>query len=209
MLRVGLTGGIATGKSTVGIMFIELGCHLIDADRITHELFQPGQPVYESVVQAFGDHILAFDGRIDRKILGEIVFSDPQARSKLNALVHPAVIQRQREWLNEMEAKDPGGIGIVDAALMIEVGTYKNYDKVIVVTCRPEIQKQRLRARSRLSDEEIEARIRSQMSLEEKTKHADFVIDNSGDLAETRRQVAEVNSKLREFAANTSRMRRP
>jgi len=93
--------------------------------------------------------------------------------------------------------------------LMIEVGTYKNYDKVIVVTCRPEIQKQRLRARSRLSDEEIEARIRSQMSLEEKTKHADFVIDSSGDLAETRRQVAEVNSKLREFAANTSRMRRP
>ena len=166
MLRVGLTGGIATGKSTVGIMFIELGCHLIDADRITHELFQPGQPVYESVVQAFGDRILASDGRIDRKILGEIVFSDPQARSKLNALVHPAVIQRQREWLNEMEAKDPGGIGIVDAALMIEVGTYKNYDKVIVVTCRPEIQKQRLRARSRLSDEEIEARIRSQMSLE-------------------------------------------
>ena len=209
MLRVGLTGGIATGKSTVGMMFIELGCHLIDADRITHELFQPGQPVYESVVQAFGDRILASDGRIDRKILGEIVFSDPQARSKLNALVHPAVIQRQREWLNEMEAKDPGGIGIVDAALMIEVGTYKNYDKVIVVTSRPEIQKQRLRARSRLSDEEIEARIRSQMSLEEKTKHADFVIDSSGDLAETRRQVAEVNSKLREFAANTSRMRRP
>ena len=209
MLRVGLTGGIATGKSTVGIMFIELGCHLIDADRITHELFQPGQPVYESVVQAFGDRILACDGRIDRKILGEIVFSDPQTRSKLNALVHPAVIQRQREWLNEMEAKDPGGIGIVDAALMIEVGTYKNYDKVIVVTSRPEIQKQRLRARSRLSDEEIEARIRSQMSLEEKTKHADFVIDSSGDLAETRRQVAEVNSKLREFAANTSRTRRP
>jgi len=209
MLRVGLTGGIATGKSTVGIMFIELGCHLIDSDRITHELFQPGQPVYESVVQAFGDRILACDGRIDRKILGEIVFSDPQARSKLNALVHPAVIQRQREWLNEMEAKDPGGIGIVDAALMIEVGTYKNYDKVIVVTSRPEIQKQRLRARSRLSDEEIEARIRSQMSLEEKTKHADFVIDSSGDLAETRRQVAEVNSKLREFAANTSRTRRP
>src|SRR5947207_14656557 len=108
MLWVGLTGGIATGKSTVGIMFIELGCHLIDADRITHELFQPGQPVYESVVQAFGDRILASDGRIDRKILGEIVFSDPQARSKLHALVHPAVIQRQPEQLNGMETKDAG-----------------------------------------------------------------------------------------------------
>ncbi len=209
MLRVGLTGGIATGKSTVGMMFIELGCHLIDADRITHELLQPGQAVHSAVVEAFGEHILAADRTISRKILGEIVFKDPQARSKLNALVHPAVIQRQREWLNEMEAKDPGGIGIVDAALMIEVGTYKNYDKVIVVTCRPEVQKQRLRKRSGLSEEEIEARIRSQMPLEEKARHADFVIDNSEDLPETRRQVAEVNSKLREFAANTSGTRRP
>jgi len=209
MLRVGLTGGIATGKSTVGMMFIELGCHLIDADRITHGLLRPGQPVYSAVVEAFGEHILSSDRTINRKILGEIVFNDPQARSKLNGLVHPAVIQRQREWLSEMEAKDPAGIGIVDAALMIEVGTYKNYDKVIVVTCRPEVQKQRLRARSGLSKEEIEARIRSQMPLEEKAKHADFVVDNSGYLAETRSQVAEVNSRLREFVANTSGKRRP
>jgi dephospho-CoA kinase len=209
MLRVGLTGSIATGKSTVGMMFIELGCHLIDADRITHQLLEPGQAVHAAVLKAFGEHILTQDGTIDRKILGEIVFKDPQARSKLNGLVHPAVIQRQREWLNEMEVKDPSGISIVDAALMIEVGTYKNYDKVIVVTCRPEVQKKRLRARSGLSEEEAEARIRSQMPLEEKARHADFVIDNSGDLAVTRRQVAEVNSKLREFAANTSGRRRP
>ena len=208
MLRVGLTGGIATGKSTVGMMFIELGCHLIDADRITHGLLQPGQAVHAAVVQAFGQRILTQDGTINRKILGEIVFQDPQARSTLNGLVHPAVIQRQREWLNEMEASDPRGISIVDAALMIEVGTYKNYDKVIVVTCRPEVQKQRLRARSGLSKEEIEARIRSQMPLEEKARHADYVVDNSGDLAATRRQVAEVNSKLREFASNTSGTRR-
>jgi len=208
MLRVGLTGGIATGKSTVGMMFIELGCHLIDADRITHGLLQPGQAVHAAVVQAFGQRILTQDGTINRKILGEIVFQDPQARSTLNGLVHPAVIQRQREWLNEMEASDPRGISIVDAALMIEVGTYKNYDKVIVVTCRPEVQKQRLRVRSGLSEEEAEARIRSQMPLEEKARHADYVVDNSGDLAATRRQVAEVNSKLREFASNTSGTRR-
>ena len=208
MLRVGLTGGIATGKSTVGMMFIELGCHLIDADRITHGLLQPGQAVHAAVVQAFGQRILTQDGTINRKILGEIVFQDPQARSTLNGLVHPAVIQRQREWLNEMEASDPRGISIADAALMIEVGTYKNYDKVIVVTCRPEVQKQRLRARSGLSEEEAEARIRSQMPLEEKARHADYVVDNSGDLAATRRQVAEVNSKLREFASNTSGTRR-
>src|SRR5207247_3162503 len=104
MLRVGLTGGIATGKSTVGMMFIELGCHLIDSDRITHELFQPGQPVYESVVQAFGDRILACDGRMDRKILGEIVFSVAQACSKLNALVHTDFFSRLLDWLREIVA---------------------------------------------------------------------------------------------------------
>ncbi|HYR42796.1 MAG TPA: dephospho-CoA kinase [Terriglobia bacterium] len=208
MLRVGLTGGIGTGKSTVGIMFIELGCHLLDADRITHELFRPGEPVYTAVVQAFGENILSPDGTINRSVLGEIVFSDPRARTKLNGIVHPAVVQRQRDWLNEMEAKDPNGIGIVDAALMIEVGTYKNYDKVIVVTCTPDVQKQRLRARSGLSEEQIEARIGSQMPLEEKVKYADFVIENSGDLANARRQVAEVSSKLRELAASTSGTRR-
>ena len=108
-----------------------------------------------------------------------------------------------------MAAKDPNGIGIVDAALMIEVGTYKNYDKVVVVTCTPDIQKQRLRARSGLSEEQIEARIRSQMPLEEKVKYADFVIENSGDLANARGQVVEVTSKLRELAASTSSTRRP
>ena len=197
MLRVGLTGGIATGKSTVGLMFVELGCHLIDADHISHQFFQPGEAVYSAVIQAFGERILSADRTINRKVLGEIVFNDAEARKKLNQLVHPAVVQRQRDWLNEMEARDPGGISIVDATLMIEVGTYKNYDKVIVVTCRPEIQKQRLRTRSGLSEEEIEARVRSQMPLEEKVKYADFVIDNSGDLPDTRRQVEQVNSKLR------------
>jgi dephospho-CoA kinase len=208
MLRVGLTGGIGTGKSTVGTMFVELGCHLIDADRITHQLLQPRKPVYNAVVEAFGERILASDGTINRKVLGDIVFNDPEARAKLNGLVHPAVIQRQRDWLNEMEAKDPGSVSIVDAALMIEVGTYKYYDKVIVVTCTPEAQKQRLRARSGLSEEQIEARIRSQMPLEEKAKYADFVIDNSRGFSHTRSQVEEVNSKLRELAVNTVDKRR-
>ena len=204
MLRVGLTGGIGSGKTTAGMMFVELGCHLIDADRVTHQLLRPGEDVYNSVVQAFGERILAPDHTIDRKLLGEIVFNDPRAREKLNGLVHPAVIQHQRDWLKEMEAKDPGGVGIVDAALMIEVGTYKYYDKLVVVTCAPEVQKSRLRTRSGLSEEQVESRIRSQMPLEEKAKYADFVIDNSGDLAQTRSQVQHVNSKLRELAANTS-----
>ncbi|MBI2149813.1 MAG: dephospho-CoA kinase [Acidobacteria bacterium] len=203
MLRVGLTGGIATGKTTVGQMFVELGCHLIDSDRITHQLFEPGQAVHMGVVRAFGERVLAEDGSIDRKVLSEIVFNDPDARTKLNGIVHPAVTQRQSDWLKEIEAKDPGGIAIVDAALMLEVGTYRNYDKVIVVTCSTEVQKRRLRDRSGLPEEQMDARIRSQMPVDEKVKHADFVIDNSGDLDGARRQVEEVNSKLRELAASS------
>lgn len=209
MLRVGLTGGIASGKSTVGQMFVELGCHLIDSDQITHQLLAPGQAVHEAVVKEFGHRILASDGTIDRRLLGNIVFKEGAARAKLNSLVHPAVIQRQQAWLHEMAASDPGGIGIVDAALMIEVGTYKNYDKVIVVTCTPEIQKQRLLLRSGLSEDQIEARIRSQMPMAEKIRFADFVIENSGDLSETRREVTEINSKLRALAVNTSGTNRP
>ena len=197
MLRVGLTGGIATGKSTVGAMFVELGCHLIESDQITHQLFEPSQAVYAAVVKQFGNRILALDGTIDRRILGDIVFKDPQARARLNSMVHPAIIQRQQEWLQDMEAQDPHGIAIVDAALMIEVGTYKNYDKVIVVTCSPEMQRGRLRARSALSEDEIESRIRSQMPNEEKIKYADFVIDNSGSIQSTHVQVETVYRQLR------------
>jgi dephospho-CoA kinase len=208
MLRVGLTGGIATGKSTVGQMFVELGCHFIDADRIVRQLFEPGQAVHNAVVQAFGDSVIASDGTVDRKVLGAIVFKDPQARAKLNSLVHPATIQYQLDWLVELEVSDPQGIGIVEAALMIEVGTYKNYDKLIVASCSTELQKQRLRSRTGLSDDQIDARIQAQMPIEEKVKYADYVIDTSGDFTATRSQVSEVNSKLREFAARTSRKRR-
>ena len=197
MLRVGLTGGIATGKTTVGVMLVELGCHLIDSDDIAHRLFEPGQAVHAAVVQALGPQIVGPAGAINRETLGGIVFKDPQARAKLNSLMHPAIIERQQEWLREVEARDRNGIGIVAAALMIEVGTYKNYDKVVVVTCPPEEQKRRLRERSHLSEEQISDRIRSQMPMEEKIKHADYIIDNSGDLLNTRRRVKEVYMELR------------
>ena len=150
MLRVGLTGGIASGKSTVGAMFVELGCHLLDSDRVTHRLLEPGQPVHNAVVREFGDQNTG-GRRHDRSCasLGILSSKNPEARQKLNSLVHPAVIQRQKEWLEEMAAQDPTGIAIVDAALMIEVGTYKNYDKLVVVTCSPEVQKRRFLERSR------------------------------------------------------------
>jgi dephospho-CoA kinase len=200
MLRVGLTGGIATGKSTVGAMFVEFGCHLIDSDRITHELLEPGQDVHRAVVDEFGLQIVASDGTIDRRKLGEIVFKDSAARNKLNSIVHPAVIRRQQEWLKEVESTDPNSIAIVDAALMIEVGTYKNYEKIIVVSCPPEIQKERLRTRTHLAEPEIDARIRSQMPIDEKVKYADFVIDTSGPLDRTHEQVGEVYQQLRATA---------
>ena len=197
MVKVGLTGGISTGKTTVGTMFVEMGCHLIDSDRITHELFEPGEAVHESVVARFGAGIRDVDGRIDRSRLGEIVFNNPARRETLNGLVHPAVIERQKEFLASVESRDPDAIAIVDAALMIEVGTYKNYDKVVVVTCSPDQQRSRLIEREGLSAEEIEKRIQSQMPLEEKAKYADFVIDNSGPLESTRRQVVSTYEKLR------------
>ena len=145
MLRVGLTGGIASGKSTVGRMLGELGCRVIDSDRITRQLFEAGSPVNAAVAEAFGPRVVASDGTIDRKILGELVFENTELRQKLNSIVHPAINQRQSEFLAQAAAEDSHAIGIVEAALIVEVGTYKNYDKVIVVTCSPKIQRERLR----------------------------------------------------------------
>jgi dephospho-CoA kinase len=178
-------------------MFVELGCHLLDADAIVHQLFLPGQPVNQAVIREFGPNVQAKDGSINRPVLGEIVFNHPDARQRLNTLVHPAVIEYQKRWLDELDASDSNAIGIVEAALMIEVGTYKNYDKVIVVTCAPEVQRQRLKERSGLAPDQIEARIASQMPMAEKVKFANFVIDNSGSLEDTQRQVADVHQRLR------------
>jgi len=200
MLRVGLTGGIASGKSTVGRMLGELGCRVIDSDRITRQLFEAGSPVNAAVAEAFGPRVVASDGTIDRKILGELVFENTELRQKLNSIVHPAINQRQSEFLAHAAAEDSHAIGIVEAALIVEVGTYKNYDKVIVVTCSPKIQRERLRERSGLTPQQIETRIASQMPLEEKIKVADFVIDNSGDIGKTRQQVEEVYRQLRAIA---------
>jgi dephospho-CoA kinase len=200
MLKVGLTGGIASGKSTVGRMFGELGCKVIDSDRITRQLFEPGTPVNTAVAEAFGPRVVAPDGSIDRSVLAELVFQNPDLRQKLNSIVHPAIYQRQAEFLAQAAAADSRAIGIVEAALIVEVGSYRNYDKLIVVTCSPKIQRERLRERSGLTAEQIESRIASQMPMEEKVKVADFVIDNSGDIGKTRQQVDDVYRQLRAIA---------
>ena len=200
MLRVGLTGGIASGKSTVAARLRELGLTVLNADLLAHELMAPGQPAYEDVVREFGRGVLAADGTVDRKKLGEIVFRDAERRERLNAIVHPRVIAAREEELKRMEEEEPDGIAIIEAALLIEAGYYKKLDRLIVCSCRPEQQVERLRARG-LSEEEARQRIAAQLPLEEKLRLANEVVDCSGTVEETLRQTDELAGRLRMLEA--------
>jgi dephospho-CoA kinase len=197
MLRVGLTGSIAVGKSYVCEVFRELGCYVLDADRTAREVVKPGTKGLEQIVEAFGTDVLQASGELDRKKLGAIVFTDKEKRERLNAIVHPLVIEAQDEWIRGVEARDPNGIVIIDAALMIESGGYKRFDKLIVVWCEQEIQLERLMKRDGLSEEDANARIRAQMPQEEKKRFADHLIDTSAGFDETREQVKKVYSELK------------
>lgn len=197
MLRVGLTGSIAVGKSNVCEVFRELGCHVLDADQTAREVVEPGTKGLSRIVEAFGNDVLQASGELDRKKLGAIVFADKDKRERLNAIVHPLVVEAQDEWIRRVEAGDPNGIAIIDAALMIESGGYKRFDKLIVVWCEPEIQLQRLMKRDGLSEEDAKARIRAQMPQEEKKRFADHLIDTSAGFDETREQVNMVYSELK------------
>jgi len=196
MLRVGLTGSIGVGKSFVASVFVELGCHVLDADQTAREVVMPGTPGLNALVEAFGQDILNTDGTLDRKRLGALIFADQSKREQLNYILHPFIIVRQDEILNAWEAEDPDGIGIVDAALMIESGGYKRFDKLIVVHCRPEVQLERLMLRDKLSRDEALRRINSQMPQEEKQKFADYLIDTSDGFELTRSRTVEIYNKL-------------
>lgn len=196
MIRVGLTGSIGVGKSFVTSVFAELGCHVIDADQTAREVVMPGTPGLKALTDAFGKEILNADGTLNRKHLGAVVFADESQRRRLNQILHPFIIARQDEILNGWEAEDPHGIGIVDAALMIESGGYKRFDKLIVVHCRPEVQLERLMLRDKLSREEALRRINSQMSQEEKQRYADYLIDSSDGFDLTKQQTVHVHQKL-------------
>ena len=202
MLKVGLTGSIAVGKTFVLGVLRELGCYVIDADAIAREVVVPGRQGLNAVVEAFGSEIVKGDGTLDRAKLGSIVFADEVKRLRLNSILHPFIIAEEDQRLREWEQQDPKGIVVVDAALMIESGGYKRFDKLIVVHCRPEIQLQRLMRRNKLSREEAEQRIATQMPQEEKKRYADYLIDTSGDFAETRRQTEDVYHALREASAS-------
>ena len=195
MLRVGLTGGLASGKSFVGRALADLGCHLIEADQLGHEALMPGAEAYEAVVHEFGPGVLAADGAVDRSRLAAEVFDRPDRLAKLNSLVHPPVIRREEELLEEIEARDPGGIAVMEAAILIETGSYRRFDKIILAVATPEQQIERAMGRG-LSREKALARIERQMPLEEKRKYADYVIDTSGQKEDTLRQVREVYRAL-------------
>ena len=201
MLRVGLTGSIGVGKSFVAAVFQELGCHVIDADQTAREVVTPGAPGIAAVVGAFGTDVLREDGTLDRPKLGSLVFDDQNKRELLNSILHPLIIRRQDEQLREWEQQDPNGIGIVDAALMIESGGYKRFDKLIVVHCRPEQQLDRLMKRDGLSREAAQQRIDAQMPQEEKKKYADYLIDTSEGFDATRARTEEVHAQLRSDAS--------
>jgi len=200
MLKVGLTGSIAVGKSFVLGVLKELGCHVLDADEVAREVVRPGTAGLQAVVEAFGKEILGSDGTLDRSMLGAIVFADADKRKQLNSILHPFIIAAQDEELAGLERKDPEGIAVVDAALMIESGGYRRFDKLIVVYCEPDVQLQRLVKRDQLSLEDAQRRISSQMPQEEKKSYADFLIDTSGSFESTRQQVEDVSRQLKELS---------
>lgn len=200
MLRVGLTGSIAVGKSFVTSVFAELGCHVLDADQTAREVVLPGAPGLEAIVKSFGNDVLNPDGTLNRQRLGATIFGDEEKRQKLNQILHPFIIARQDEIMRAWEQQDPHGIGIIDAALMIESGGYRRFDKLIVVHCRPEVQLERLMLRSNLSRDEAQARIDSQMPQAEKQKFADYLIDTSDGFEITRKRTHEVHNDLLRLA---------
>lgn len=199
MAYFGLTGGVASGKSTAARMFEELGAKVVDADRIGHELLSQSSPAYPEIVQYFGRDILGASREISRQRLGALVFSDPKKLRKLNAIVHPRIIARVEELANQYCANNPGAVVLVDAALIFEAGIGGRFRKVIVTRCRPEQQIERLVDKG-LSRPEAERRVAAQMPVEEKSRRADFVIDSSGSLKNTRAQVETLYLELKRLA---------
>ncbi len=197
-LVIGLTGGIATGKTLVSNIFKRLGARVIDLDEIAREVVRPGLPAWREIVEAFGQGILIQGGEIDRKRLGEIVFNNPDLLKKLNAITHPRILEEARRRIERIRREEPDAIIIVDAALLVESGYHQEMDRVIVVYADEEVQLERLMRRNGLSREEAEKRVRAQMPIEEKLSYADYVIQNNGSVEETEREVIDLFKRLKE-----------
>jgi len=193
----GLTGGVASGKSTVARMFEELGAKVIDADRIGHELLGSTQPPYNEIVRRFGKEVLDASGEIDRRRLGAIVFSDAAKLRELNAILHPRIIERVEAEAQRYRAQDPRAVILVDAALIFEAGIGSRFEKLLVAWCPPEMQIERLMAKAGLSRKKAEQRVAAQIPADEKRRRADYVIDCSGSPEDTRKQVERLFLELR------------
>jgi len=200
MLIVGLTGGVASGKTAVSQILREEGAYLIDADQIARELVQPHTVTWNELIRIFGKEILQEDGSIHRKRLAAKVFSDPEQRNLLNQILHPRIKAEINRRVKEIGQKDPNAIVVIDAALIVETGDYQEMDKLIVVTSTEKQQIERLKKRDGMEQEEAQRILSSQMSLEEKLKVADFIIRNEGSFEETKRRVKEVFQELKRIA---------
>jgi dephospho-CoA kinase len=197
MLRVGLTGGLATGKSFVGRALADLGCRLLKADDIGHEVLQPGGAAFAAAVEEFGPGILDEDGEIVRRRLGSLVFGEPERLKRLNEIVHPAVIAQEEQWMRRIESEDPASIVVVEAAILIETGSYRRFQTLVLTVCGEEQQIERAIKRDGLSREEVLERLKRQMPLAEKRKYAQYVIDTSGEKEQTLDQVSRLYGELR------------
>jgi dephospho-CoA kinase len=201
MLRIGLTGGLATGKSFVGEQLSRLGCRLLKADELGHAVLERGGEAYQPVVDAFGPGILLPSGEIERKRLAGIVFRDDAKLKLLNSLVHPAVFSREEAWLQQVEDADPDALAVIEAAILVETGSYRNFHKLVVVVCGEEQQIERAMARDGITRDQALERVRRQMPLEEKRKFADYLIDTSRTTDDTVAQVVHLYESLRSVNA--------
>ena len=201
MLRVGLTGGLATGKSFVGRTLAELGCYWIQADELGHRALAPDGEVYPEVVAEFGSGILKEDASVDRSRLADEVFDKPERLARLNSLVHPAVVRMEEQLMSEFAAGEPDGIAVVEAAILVETGGHKRFDRLIVARCSEEKQIERAMRRPGASLEQVRARLSRQMSLDEKVRLADYVVDTSGTKENTTGQVRKLYQSLRSITS--------
>ena len=194
MKKVALTGNIGCGKSTVAGIFRELGAYTVDADELIRSFYRKGHPVYEQVLKEFGEGILTREGDIDRKKLADVVFNDREKLRRLEEITHTALYRELEELFKRLP---PSAVVVVEASLLIEKGTYRNYDKTVVVYAPYEVCRERA-LRKGFSEEDFERRWRNQMDIEEKVKYADYVVDNSDGLEKTRRQVEEIYRDIKE-----------
>ena len=201
-LLVGLTGGMGTGKTLAASIFKELGAHILDADMICRKLVEPGQPALKEISEFFGENILDKSRNLDRKKLAQVIFNDPDKKKILENILHPKVFAFEKEKYKNICKNNPNALVIIDAALLIESGNYKNMDKVVVISTDENKQIERILARGGLHKDEIVSRINNQMPSHEKKRYADFILDNSADKFQLRNQVEGLYAKLNVLAKN-------